>query len=96
MCYIRELFQYSVSVVLFHLVYRVDILPDISGVVLSPPVSPGPGTVPPVAGVVPPAGPEPEAPGTGPGSLGPPVPGTVPPVAGVVPPAGPGPEGPGT
>ena len=67
--------------------YRIDILPDISGVVLSPPVSPGPGTVPPVAGLVPPAGPEPEGPGTSPGPLGPPV-------AGLVPPAGPEPEGP--
>ena len=87
-----------ISVFLLYLVYRVDILPDISGVVLSPPVSPGPGTVPPVAGVVPPAGPGPEGPGTGPGSLVPPV-GVGPevPVPGpgsLDPPSCPGPEGP--
>ena len=91
MCYNRELFQNSegyftrISLFLLYLAYRVDILPDISGVVLSPPVSPGPGTVPPVAGLVPPAGPEPEGPVSGPGSPmepEPPLPssGPVPPV----------------
>ena len=80
MCCIYELFHNSegcnftrISLLLLYLAYRVDILPDISGVVLPPPVSPGPGTVPPVAGLVPPAGPEPEGPGTGPGSLVPPA-----------------------